>query len=126
MSNAVTAIVIHADGNAETIEVVADLEALGEIVGGILEAIVPQVDTGYRWTAYLNEEGKLEGLPHNFVADVIATMLGWAGRVGGDFLVGPVVFLGPIDAEGDDTSIQDNVVEAILDYYRANGEVVTT
>lgn len=67
------------------------------IGGGWLEPI-----SGRGWSAYCDEEGKIKGLPVNVRATRLARLLGWHTQ---DILVGPVVFLGPVDNEGDDTDV---------------------
>lgn len=123
MSEIVNAIIITEDGNAEIKYLTCDLETLQGIVGGPIEALSPTGYAGYRWFAYINGEGKMQGLPVNDAANEIATMLGWAGRLGGDFLVGPVVIVGPGDAGGNDTSVEDNVIELVTEFYRRHGQV---
>ena len=71
--------------------------------GGMLEGI-----GGDNWFGYVDEEGKMKGLPVNGRATRLARHLGWRGMQG-DVLCGPVVFLGPADEDGDDTSVQDHV-----------------
>jgi Domain of unknown function (DUF3846) len=69
----------------------------GLLNDGYLEGI-----RGDGWFAYCDEEGKLKGLPVNLLATGIARTHGW--RAGDDMLCGPVVFLGPPDNNGDETS----------------------
>lgn len=76
----------------------ADLEGMKEAVGGgYIEGI-----GGEGWSAYCDEEGKINGLPINFRATRLAYLLGWTT---GDVLCGPVVFLGPVDDEGEETDV---------------------
>lgn len=91
--NGPLALVIEPDGSGRTERLPgSDLElqrAVEGIVGGFTEAIGVVGD----WIAYLNDEGKVTGLPANPVADALARRLGW--RPGwGDYLCGPVVFTG--------------------------------
>lgn len=73
------------------------LRRLQQIVGGWIEAI--GTDDG--WCAYLNEEGKILGQSPNPAAERLARHLGWI-PLRGDFLVGPVVFLGTDGSENSD------------------------
>lgn len=60
---------------------------------------------------YLDEEGKLKGLPVNMLATLIAQEVGL-----GDWIVGPAVVVGPPDGEGFDTSVPEeflNYVESL-------------
>lgn len=64
------------------------------------------------WSAYCDEEGKLKGSPFNQRATRLARLLGWTTS---DFLVGNVIFLGPVDEEGGDTSMPSHwTVEGIV------------
>lgn len=79
-------------------------------VGGWIEAV-----SGTMWVAYLNEEGKLKDLPYNPLADM------WMRHHGchldkNDYIVGPVVFMGPPDAEGNNTDLPQSVYDSLLNY----------
>jgi len=83
----------------------ADLEGMKEAVGGgYIEGI-----GGEGWSAYCDEEGKINGLPVNVRATRLARALGWPT---GDVLCGPVVFLGPVDDEGEETDVGSIVTES--------------
>lgn len=87
----ISALVVHTDGSKhyrllDRDEVNSGL--LNELVDGWIEYV--PVTPGVH--AYCNEVGKLNGLPENRTATILA------GRVGVDILVGTVVFLG----EGED------------------------
>jgi len=79
-----------------------DLTVMQGIVGGWLEAI--QLGDGS--TMYLNEEGRLHGLPFNTIATDVC---GIGGRP--DLLmqgiVGDVLIVGPPDYEGEDTDLTE-------------------
>lgn len=82
----------------QLVTVEADLDTLrGLLDGGWLEGI-----GGDGWTAYLDEEGRIKGLPVNRRATTLARMLLWGS---GEQVVGPVVFLGPVDRNGDETEV---------------------
>lgn len=107
MSGLVTAMHLRADMTVETFEydpLSADgLDELQRRVGGWLEA-APVIDP--RLTLYVNEEGKLNGLPGN----VLATALLAAGNP--DVIVGDAVLVGAPDAEGNDTTLPAYAIEA--------------
>lgn len=89
------AVVIPVDGMPEEVEV-ENWETLGELVGGWIEiAPVP----GAPFTMYVNEEGKIHGLPFNARANTLANRY----RTWNDPLMGPAVLCGPVTAAGDDT-----------------------
>lgn len=70
-----------------------DPSELTTLVSGWLEVIVPREGAPVGgWVAYLNEEGKLHGLPANERATLLARAAGWYAPT--DFLVGTVVFMG--------------------------------
>ena len=78
------------------------LQYLQMKVGGYVEAIgVP--DTGV--SLYLNEEGKLAGLPVNARANRLAHR--HQAIFPSDFIVGDVVVVGPVDARGDETGLSE-------------------
>lgn len=84
-------------------------DLLKKAIGGWLEGIGGVDHADRPWFAYLDEEGKLKRLEPNWRATWLAMRLGWRG----DVLVGPVVFVGPPDAEGDDTDVPEFVLEAM-------------
>lgn len=95
---------LRPDKPAEIRVVEPVLKTFQGLVGGWIEVI-----SGEGWCAYLNEEGKIAGLPVNAAADSLARRLGWES-LPGDVLVGSVVFCGPLDGEGDVTGVEWRVV----------------
>lgn len=87
-------------------EVENRLEPMSDAIGGgYIENI-----SGDGWSAYLDEEGKLKGLPVNVRATFFATsILGWPSN---DLLCGQVVFMGPVDRDGYDTSVPQKLIKA--------------
>jgi hypothetical protein len=85
-----------------------DLEFLKAQVDGWIELVPVR---GTTINMYLNEEGKLEGLPFNELASRIA----WRTRSvsQSDAIVGNVVLVGAIDDEGDDTGLEDEAIKWI-------------
>lgn len=98
-----------------------DLDAYREIVGGNLELVT------LVWPPagiYINEDGKLEGLPVNRRA----TALWWAHNSasrGRDAIVGPAFVVGPADRKGDDTSAPDYLVDLLFNTKRYRVQVQT-
>lgn len=122
----VNAIILRTDGNAEMKYIEADADVYRQIVGGWIEGVSPMVDRGFgNWFAYCNEEGKLDRLPRNFVADAILTDLGWGGAVAGDFIVGDLIIVGA-SPDGEDVDVPDKVVQHVLAFYREHGAVEDT
>lgn len=76
-----------------------DLADFQRIVGGYVETVtLPDIDT----VIWLNEDGKLLGLPANRVATLLAKD---AGLMPGDVIVGDVVVTGGADDNGDETDL---------------------
>jgi len=90
------AVVIPVQGEPQEVEV-EDWRDLGKLVGGWIE-IAPT--PGSPFTMYVNEEGKINGLPFNPRADRLANRY----RTWEDPLVGPAVLVGPPTDAGDDTA----------------------
>jgi hypothetical protein len=123
--NEANAVIITADGNAEIRYVRTDLDSIKAILdGGWLEPIGPLTDEFGEWHAYVDEEGKIKGLPINHAATKFARDIGWGSH---DVLCGPVVFLGR-GGTGEDGGVgegdvPDEVIAAVLAFYREFGEV---
>lgn len=82
-----------------------DLTVFQQLVGGFIEAIYSD-----RFTAFINEEGRLQGLPANVLASVLAARFGWM-RAANEPLVGPVIFLGPgATDQGDVLPVDDELI----------------
>jgi hypothetical protein len=76
------------------------LEELQHMVGGVIEAL-PLNDGTVMWLA---EEGKLNDLPYNPVADLIAAQ--HSGMAWSDYIVGDVVIATPAES-GEDEEEED-------------------
>lgn len=81
------------------------LATLQKLVGGFIEGI--SGSDWATWHAYCNEEGKIHGLPPNWLATNLAHKLGWPE---GDILCGSVVILGGGD-EGEEADVPTSVIE---------------
>ena len=113
MNENVRVLIVRASGDTEVraMNLASDfngLRNLQETVGGPIEVIV-----GDGWCGYCNEEGKLERLPVNDVATLLAGRHGWIGA-GFDVLVGDVIFTGSV-ATTEDADIYDDVPEWLID-----------
>lgn len=91
-------------------EGVPDLDALTAAVGGYVEAVgmTREGDDAILW---LNEEGKLEGLPRNESATLIAHS--FEAIQTADYIAGSAVFTGAPDENGDTTSLPESWVTYI-------------
>jgi hypothetical protein len=110
-------LLIRTDGSVTEFEF-NELKDYQEKVGGWIEAV--RLVGGA--TGYINEEGKLEGLPMNKVATVLfyAVIRGgafeaeipWISPANGgvfDFIAGPMIVVGAADEEGNDTDITPEI-----------------
>lgn len=90
-------LVLWVNGKFQEKEISGDLESMKQEVGGWLEVLrLP------RWVdMWLNEEGKLIGLPPNPIATGLVRGAGAIADT--DYIVGSVMFTGWPDSEGDST-----------------------
>jgi hypothetical protein len=98
----------------------SELDACQSLVGGLIEAIDLQNPSA---SLYVNEEGKLQRLPHN----VRATQTMWAhnellrrrDRVAGDAFIA-----GPVDRRGANTAIPRFYIDLLLPHEKFRVEVL--
>jgi hypothetical protein len=94
------------DVRIEEVEKIS-LEFLKDRVGGWVEAVDISLPNEPEVSMYLNEEGKLKGLPYNPRASKLA-----AGSIrASDYIVGTVVLCGPVDEDGEDTGLAETQTE---------------
>ncbi len=98
------ALVINTDGTVAVID--PTLDALQGAVGGWIQA----VDLSDRLTLWVNEEGKMVGLPHNRYAQLL-----WDEAYGEhtDYIVGNAVITGGSDEDGETVSLDDESIAAV-------------
>lgn len=103
------AVIVKTDNTTKTVELTAsnELAVLQEAVGGWVQAI-QLTDT---LTLWLNEEGKMEELAHNAIAQWYWDMA--FGRT--DYIVGNAIFTGGFDEEGETIGLTDQQVENLSD-----------
>jgi hypothetical protein len=90
------------------------LSKMQEIVGGYVETLdLQHPETGTIATMWMNEEGKMEGLPANEWANVVAIVGGWRGPVMGDVIVGTVFLTGFDPETGATLDLPDEWVELL-------------
>jgi hypothetical protein len=89
------------------------LKELQRCVGGYIEGL----NLGDFASGYANEEGLLDGLPFNHVGTALVNFIARAEGLTGpdgvplyDGLVGPIVLLGPVDEDGNETDVPDLIV----------------
>jgi hypothetical protein len=103
------AIQITTDGTLTELDLDApegSLKVLQTAVGGYVQAI----DLNPNVTMWVNEEGKLDGLPLNFHGTMF-----WAASYGfgTDQIVGDIVLTGGVDDEGDTLGLSPEAEEVI-------------
>jgi hypothetical protein len=100
------ALVIPFAGEAEVLDLDAPeggLKVLQNAVGGWVQAI----DINEKVTMWLNEEGKMIGLPRNPIATAL-----WTKTFGPtDIMVGNAVITGGVDEEGETIGLTDEQVQ---------------
>ena len=79
-------------------EIDPTLETFQDLIGGYIESI-----TRENLSAYCDEEGRLKGLALNHFASLVL----------GVEVCGPVVFMGPVDSEGNETSVPDEFIQLL-------------
>jgi hypothetical protein len=103
----ITALQVKTSGEVVELDLTANsLDTLQGAVGGWVQAI----DLSDTVSLWVNEEGKLEGLPHNPYAQQF-----WdeAFGAGTDFIVGDVVFTGTPDQEGETQGLGEDTAQRI-------------
>ena len=108
MEKTMKAIKITADGNVDQIEV-NGYEDLKEHIGGWLEGLHLTDDT----FAYIDEEGKMKGLPYNVLATELCTDL-QVGLAPTDFISGTMLIVGSPDSEGNETDVPDHILPKVI------------
>lgn len=96
---------------AKDVETV-DLATLQHAVDGDIQVVNlgPDNVVAPNCTLYVNEDGKVNGLPVNEIATRMTR-----GVLGAyDLVVGDTVLVGPPTEEGDDTGAPDDVVERLV------------
>jgi hypothetical protein len=97
-------LIIPVEGPIEDRQIDGQLDDLQALVGGYIEAVaLPDFITGAdQATAYVNEEGKLDGLAPNFRATDF--MVPGVGLMWGDYIAGPMVLAGFDPETGEHTA----------------------
>lgn len=116
-------LVIHVDGHVSEKDF-SSLESLQEEVGGFIEWVNLDGDCG----VYVNEEGKLLGLPVNPLATKFiklsrlnAPTESMVSRRFDDFIIGPMVVCGNPDGDGNDTSVPEKLREKYINLMKEIG-----
>lgn len=96
-------------GSVEELDITDNTKSL-DVLQGAVGGWVQAIDLDASVTLWLNEEGKLVGLPHNPYAQ-----WAWDKAFGPhtDYMVGDAVFTGGVDDEGMTLGLDDNTAQAI-------------
>jgi hypothetical protein len=109
------AITLTAEGQAEEIQLAdegSQLEQLQSAVGGLVQAI----DFTEGLTIWVNEEGKIYGLPVNPKATFL-----WEKYFGlTDFICGDVIFTGGTGEEGETLGLDEETAKELRDLLGMN------
>ena len=85
-----------------------DLKDLQRLVGGYIEGL--PLDSS-KATVFVNEEGKLDGLPQTAIlTNDVGTVM--------DIITGPFVILGPTDEEGEVQELTDEALAYVKQFVR--------
>ena len=108
------AVVIKADGTKSVVEFEHgdSYDTIRNAVEGWIEVVGLGSKNADLW---LNEEGKLNGLPQNPTA---TALFGEEYGTGYDVIVGNVIITGGTDAEGETLGLTDEQVELFTNYDR--------
>lgn len=102
-------VIVIKPGEAPVVKQLDDNGIKAELDGGWLESI-PFTENAL---AFMDEEGKMKGLPIN----ELATKLCERYQIGlhpGDVIVGTFIIVGPADMEGELTHVPQTLVEQIV------------
>ena len=111
----IKALLISTDGSTESITLPRDdsqrLDALQQYVGGLIEALPIYRNGELIADGIGNDEAKLIGMERNELATAV---MGPNGLFPGDYIAGPMVVMGPVDDEGVETSIPEDLAAEII------------
>jgi hypothetical protein len=107
------ALKISTDGTTEELDFSVDeLATLQQAVNGWIEPV--DIEEGQA-TLWVNEEGKLQGLPHNNKAQVL-----WDNNYSHpDHIVGNVIITGGLDSNGATLGLTEELLETIKNQLNA-------
>jgi len=82
---------------------------LSDKVGGMIEVVGFRDDQA---SMYLNEEGKILGMPRNPRATSLAKRHGAISLM--DYIAGDAVVVGPVDEDGEDTGLEQEQIDVLF------------
>lgn len=105
------AVIINTNGSKSIVEFEAgnSYDLLSGAVGGWIECVSLVSKNADLW---LNEEGKLDGLPQNPIGTAL-----WTDEYGfTDIIVGNIIITGGVDNEGETLGLTDEQVNYFMNY----------
>lgn len=111
-------LIVRTSGVCELVVVVASptADALTVLINATSLELFCDTSEVSLWAGYCDGEGKLNGSQRNWSATQLAYECGWGT---GDILFGDVAFVGPIDADGNDTDVPEHLVATALGHQDA-------
>ena len=107
-------LIITTDGQVERGTLPGNPEKEFEVIRNTVEGHVERVPLeDYTLLMWLNEEGKIKGLPHNRLAQRLWDSSWGAGT---DYVVGNVVITGDDTEEGETGSLPEGVADRLMAY----------
>jgi|SRR5699024_6880298 len=105
-----TAVIIPTEGDITTTTLPDDTSERLDALQHLVEGYIEPVDINEDLSIFVNEEGKLEGLPYN----PRATDLFDGNLMPGDYIAGTAVLIGQPDDNGDATSVNLTQADQLL------------
>jgi len=102
------ALKITVQGTMEQVEINGYDELKGHLDGGYLEGLRLTDDA----SAFIDEEGKMKGLPFNVIATELCSRL-QVGLAPTDFISGTMIVVGAPDEDGESTDCPDYILKDI-------------
>lgn len=104
------ALLVTTDNEVKLLDEDFHYERINELVGGWIEAVNFGDNSFF---AYINEEGKIIGLPENKLATEFWYNSGQRILLG-DYLAGNALFFGEVDDEGNNTDVPQEVIDHFI------------
>lgn len=106
-------VIIKTDGTVEARELSGDMTADFNLIQGVVNGYVERAPiANYTQLMWVNEEGKIQGLPHNPKAQRL-----WdtAWGEGSDYIVGNVVITGDDTEEGETGKLPEGEAQRLVE-----------
>lgn len=106
-------VIIKTDGTVEAQKLSGDSTADFNLIGGVVDGFVERAPiANYTQLMWVNEEGKIRGLPHNPKAQRL-----WneAWGEGSDYIVGNVVITGDDTEEGETGVLPEGEAQRLVE-----------